>query len=195
MRRFYKPFQGISVALRPLVEPIFRPIAGFSLPDKEVMNAPYEFYEQIEALEKVLTDGTQTSVRLVMNPEKMVIKESLRAHAYLSLYNVATDLVIANRIIPDSVTDPFFQRWKELQQQHRQEIHENFLPLPIKEVPLYSEEMCGLEALDRLKETLYPDSEDPTQIYYKETTMRVVQDQQQYSLEIYLPGIEKSQVS
>ena len=194
MRRFYKPFQGISVALRPLVEPIFRPIAGFSLPDKEVMNAPYEFYEQIEALEKVLTDGTQTSVRLVMYPEKMVIKESLRAHAYLSLYNVATDLVIANRIIPDSVTDPFFQRWKELQQQHRQEIHENFLPLPIKEVPLYSEEMCGLEALDRLKETLYPDSEDPTQIYYKETTMRVVQDQQQYSLEIYLPGIEKSQV-
>jgi len=79
MRRFYKPFQNISVALRPLVEPIFKPIAGFSLPDKEVMDAPYEFYEQIEALEKVLTDNTQTSVRLVTNPEKMVIKESLRA--------------------------------------------------------------------------------------------------------------------
>ena len=77
MRRFYKPFQNISVALRPLVEPIFRPIAGFSLPDKEVMDAPYEFYQQIEALEKVLTDNTQTSVRLVTNPEKMVIKESL----------------------------------------------------------------------------------------------------------------------
>lgn len=194
MRKFYKPFQGISVALRPLVEPIFRPIAGFSLPDKEVMDAPYEFYEQIEALEKVLTDGTKTSVRLVMNPEKMVIKESLRAHAYLSLYNVATDLVVANRIIPDSVSDPFFQRWKESQQQHRQEIHDNFSPLPIKEVPLYSEEMCGLAALDRLKETLYADNEDPTQVYYKETTMRVVQDQQQYSLELYLPGIAKSQI-
>lgn len=194
MRKFYKPFQGISVALRPLVEPIFRPIAGFSLPDKEVMDAPYEFYEQIEALEKVLTDGTKTSVRLVMNPEKMVIKESLRAHAYLSLYNVATDLVVANRIIPDSVNDPFFQRWKESQQQHRQEIHDNFSPLPIKEVPLYSEEMCGLAALDRLKETLYADNEDPTQVYYKETTLRVVQDQQQYSLELYLPGIAKSQI-
>jgi arsenite/tail-anchored protein-transporting ATPase len=194
MRRFYKPFQGISVALRPLVEPIFRPIAGFSLPDKEVMDAPYEFYEQIEALEKVLTDNTQTSVRLVMNPEKMVIKESLRAHAYLSLYNVATDLVVANRIIPDSVADPFFQRWKEQQQVYRNEIHENFSPLPIKEVPLYSEEMCGLAALDRLKETLYPNNEDPAQVYYKETTLRVVQEQQQYSLEVYLPGIEKHQV-
>ncbi|MBC7972456.1 MAG: ArsA family ATPase [Verrucomicrobia bacterium] len=194
MRKFYKPFQGISVALRPLVEPFFRPIAGFSLPDKEVMDAPYEFYEQIEALEKVLTDATQTSVRLVMNPEKMVIKESLRAHAYLCLYNVATDMVVANRILPDSVSDPFFLRWKEQQQQYRQEIHANFSPLPIKEVPLYSEEMCGLAALDRLKETLYPNNEDPAQVYYKETTLRVVQDKQQYSLEVYLPGIEKHQI-
>ena len=194
MRKFYKPFQGISVALRPLVEPLFRPIAGFSLPDKEVMDAPFEFYEQIEALEKVLTDATQTSVRLVMNPEKMVIKESLRAHAYLSLYNVATDMVVANRILPDSVSDPFFQRWKEQQQQYRQEIHQNFSPLPIKEVPLYSEEMCGLAALDRLKDTLYPNDEDPAQVYYKETTLRVVQDKQQYSLEVYLPGIEKHQI-
>lgn len=193
MRRFYKPLQAVSAALRPLVEPLFRPIAGFSLPNKEVMDAPYEFYEQIEALEKVLTDNTQTSVRLVTNPEKMVIKESLRAHAYLSLYNVATDLVIANRILPDSVSDPFFKKWKENQQQYRQEIHDNFHPLPVKEVPLYSEEMCGLAALDRLKETLYA-GEDPAQVYYKETTLRVVQEQNQYSLEVYLPGIPKNQV-
>ncbi len=193
MRRFYKPLQAVSAALRPLVEPLFRPIAGFSLPTNEVMDAPYEFYQQIEALEKVLTDNTQTSVRLVTNPEKMVIKESLRAHAYLSLYNVATDLVVANRILPDSVTDPFFQRWKANQQQYRQEIHDNFSPLPIKEVPLYSEEMCGMAALERLKETLYP-NEDPTQVYYKETTLQVIQGQGFYSLEVYLPGVPKSQV-
>jgi arsenite/tail-anchored protein-transporting ATPase len=193
MRRFYKPLQGISVALRPLVEPFFKPIAGFSLPDKEVMDAPYEFYQQIEALEKVLTDNTITSVRLVTNPEKMVIKESLRAHAYLSLYNVATDLVIANRIIPETVTDPFFKRWKENQQQYKQEIHDNFHPLPVKEVPLYSEEMCGLEALERLKETLYAD-EDPSLVYYKETTVRVVQKDKIYTLELYLPGTPKDQV-
>lgn len=193
MRRFYKPLQGMSVALRPLVEPLFKPIAGFSLPDKEVMDAPYEFYEQIEQLEKVLTDNTQTSVRLVTNPEKMVIKESLRAHAYLSLYNVATDLVIANRIIPEQVTDPFFQRWKENQQVYKQEIHENFHPLPVKEVPLYSEEMCGLAALERLKETLFAE-EDPTQVYHKEDTIRIVQHSQNYSLELYLPGIAKDKI-
>ncbi|ERN40793.1 arsenite-activated ATPase ArsA [Rubidibacter lacunae KORDI 51-2] len=193
IRRFYKPFQGMSAALRPIVEPIFRPIAGFSLPTTEVMNAPYEFYQQIEALEKVLTDNMQTSVRLVTNPEKMVIKESARAHAYLSLYNVATDLVIANRIIPDEVTDPFFKRWKEHQHIYRQEIHSNFHPLPVKEVPLYSEEMCGLSALERLKETLYGD-EDPSQVYYKEDTIRVKQNSDGYNLELYLPGIAKDKV-
>jgi arsenite-transporting ATPase len=193
MRRFYKPLQTMSAVLRPLVEPFFRPIAGFSLPDNEVMDAPYEFYQQIEALEKVLTDNTQTTVRLVTNPEKMVIKESLRAHAYLCLYNVATDLVVANRIIPDHVSDPFFQRWKDIQQQYRQEIHDNFAPLPIKEVPLYEGELCGLAALDHLKETLYA-NEDPSQVYYKETTLKVVQEQNQYSLEVYLPGIPKNQV-
>jgi arsenite/tail-anchored protein-transporting ATPase len=193
MRRFYKPFQGMSAALRPLVEPIFRPIAGFSLPDNEVMDAPYEFYQQIEALEKVLTDNTQTSVRLVMNPEKMVIKESLRAHAYLSLYNVATDLVVANRIIPDTVNDPFFERWKANQNIYKQEIYDNFHPLPIKEAPLFSEEMCGLKALDKLKEILYG-NEDPSQVYYQESTIKVLQEKGCYSLELYLPGIPKEQI-
>ena len=123
----------------------------------------------------------------------MVIKESLRAHAYLSLYNVGTDMVVANRIIPESVSDPFFQRWKDQQTVYKKEIHDNFHPLPVKEVPLYSEEMCGMEALNRLKETLYGD-EDPAQVYYEETTLKVVQQEAAYSLEVYLPGIPKDQV-
>lgn len=194
MRRFYKPFQTMSAALRPLFEPIFKPIAGFSLPTNEVMDAPYEFYQQIEALEKVLTDNTQTSVRLVTNPEKMVIKESLRAHAYLSLYNVSTDLVIANRIIPDEVDDPFFKKWKENQAIYKQEIYDNFHPLPIKEAPLFSEEMCGLKALETLKDILYQPDEDPSKVYYAENTIRVVQENNNYSLELYLPGIPKQQI-
>ena len=194
MRRFYKPLQGMSMALRPIVEPLFKPLAGFSLPNQEVMDAPYEFYEQIEELEKVLTDSSKTSVRLVTNPERMVIKESLRAHAYLSLYNVGTDLVIANRIIPEEVSDPFFQRWKENQKIYREEIHESFKPLPVKEVPLFTEEVCGFAALERLKDTLYGEGEDPTQVYYKETTIRIVPSDNGYNLELYLPGMAKDKI-
>jgi arsenite-transporting ATPase len=123
----------------------------------------------------------------------MVIKESLRAHSYLSLYNVSTDLIVANRIIPETVTDPFFERWKNNQNIYKQEIYDNFHPLPVKEVPLFSEEMCGLAALERLKDILYKD-EDPTQVYYKENTIRVVQENKNYSLELYLPGVPKDQI-
>jgi len=188
MRRLYKPLEKMAVYLRPLVEPIFRPLAGFSLPDKEMMDLPYEFYEQIEALGKILTDNSVTSVRLVTNPEKMVIKESLRAQAYLSLYNISIDMVIANRIIPDEVTDPYFQYWKENQKLYRQEIIDSFSPLPVKEVPLYSREICGLATLEKLKEMLYGD-EDPSQVYYRRNPYQIKQTEGGYDLELLLPSL------
>jgi arsenite-transporting ATPase len=193
MRKFYKPLQGMAQALRPIFGPIVERLSGLPIPTNEVMDAPYEFYEKIEKLEKILTDNTITTVRLVTNPEKMVLKESLRAHAYLSLYNVATDLVIANRIIPEAVQDPYFARWKEMQQIYRQQIHADFQPLPIFEVPLYAEEMVGFEALERLKQTLWGDR-DPAAVLYSETTLAVVSDNGQYRLDLYLPGIEKQQI-
>jgi arsenite-transporting ATPase len=193
MRRLYKPLEKVAVYLRPLVEPIFRPLAGFSLPDKEMLDVPYEFYEQIESLGKILTDNTVTSVRLVTNPERMVIKESLRAQAYLSLYNIAIDLVIANRIIPEEVTDPYFQFWKENQKIYRQEILENFSPLPVKEIPLYSREICGLDTLEKLKELLFGD-EDPSQVYYRQSTYQIKQVKNGFNLELYLPGIPDDQI-
>ncbi len=193
MRKFYKPLQGLAQILRPIAEPIVRGLTGIPLPNNQVLDAPYEFYEKIERLEKILTDNAITTVRLVTNPEKMVLKESLRAHAYLSLYGVATDLVIANRIIPDYVQDPYFTQWKASQQHYRQAIHADFAPLPVKEIPLYAEELVGWEALARLKQDLWGDT-DPAQVLYQETTYRVSSDNGQYQLDLYLPGIPKEQV-
>lgn len=193
MRKFYKPLQGLAQILRPIAEPIVRGLTGIPLPNNQVLDAPYEFYEKIERLEKILTNNAITTVRLVTNPEKMVLKESLRAHAYLSLYGVATDLVIANRIIPDHVQDPYFTQWKASQQHYRQAIHADFAPLPVKEIPLYAEELVGWEALARLKQDLWGDS-DPAQVLYQETTYRISSDNGQYQLDLYLPGIPKEQV-
>ncbi|MEN9224659.1 MAG: TRC40/GET3/ArsA family transport-energizing ATPase [Thermostichus sp. DRC_bins_24] len=193
MRKFYKPLQGLAQMLRPIAEPIVKGLTGIPLPDNRVLDAPYEFYEKIERLERILTDNHITSVRLVTNPEKMVIKESLRAHAYLSLYGVATDLVVANRILPETVVDPYFATWKAAQQKYRQEIHENFAPLPVFEIPLYSEELVGWEALARLKKDLWGDR-NPAEVLYAEQTMNVVTDNGQYRLDLYLPGIPKEQV-
>jgi arsenite-transporting ATPase len=118
----------------------------------------------------------------------MVIKESLRAQAYLSLYNISIDMVIANRIIPDEVTDPYFQYWKENQKIYRQEIIDSFSPLPVKEVPLWSREICGLAALEKLKEMLYGD-EDPSQVYYRRNPYHITQTDGGYDLELLLPNL------
>ena len=193
MRRLYKPLEHVAVYLRPLVEPFFRPLAGFSLPDREMMDVPYEFYESINELGKILVDHTVTTVRLVTNPEKMVIKESMRAYAYLGLYNISVDLVISNRIIPEEVHDPYFRYWKENQKLYRQEIIDNFKPLPVKEIPLYTREICGMAALEKLKELLYGD-EDPTLVYYKYNTFNIKQVKGGFDLEIYLPGIPKDKI-
>lgn len=113
MRKFYKFLQGMLVVLRFFFEFIFKFIIGFFLLDKEVMDVFYEFYEQIEVLEKVLIDNIKIFVCLVINFEKMVIKEFLCVYVYLSLYNVFIDLVVVNWIIFDFVSDFFFKKWKE----------------------------------------------------------------------------------
>ncbi len=193
VRKFFRPMQGIAKTLTPIFSPMVKGITGIPLPNNEVMDAPFEFYEKIEALERVLTDNTLTTVRIVANPEKMVIKESMRAHAYLSLYNVATDMVIANRVIPDHVEDPYFQQWKASQQIYRKEIHDSFSPLPIREIPLYQDELVGFAALERLKVDLYGEL-DPSEVLYKEQTLKVIQEKGAYRLDLYLPGIPKSEV-
>jgi arsenite/tail-anchored protein-transporting ATPase len=193
VRKFFRPMQGIAKTLTPIFSPMVKGITGIPLPNNEVMDAPFEFYEKIEALERVLTDNTLTTVRIVTNPEKMVIKESMRAHAYLSLYNVATDMVIANRVIPDHVEDPYFQQWKASQQIYRKEIQDSFSPLPIQEIPLYQDELVGFAALERLKVDLYGEL-DPSEVLYKEQTLKVIQEKGAYRLDLYLPGIPKSEV-
>lgn len=193
VRKFFRPMQGIAKTLTPIFSPMVKGLTGIPLPNNEVMDAPFEFYEKIEALERVLTDNTLTTVRLVTNPEKMVIKESMRAHAYLSLYNVATDMVIANRVIPDHVEDPYFQQWKASQQIYRKEIQDSFSPLPIREIPLYQDELVGFAALERLKVDLYGEL-DPSEVLYKEQTLKVIQEKGAYRLDLYLPGIPKSEV-
>src|SRR5690606_20758362 len=102
-------------------------------------------------------DPEMSSIRLVVNPEKMVIKETQRTYTYLNLYGYATDAIICNRIIPDAVTDPYFAMWKANQQENIAFIGEAFGDLPLLKAPLFGGEVSGLDALRKLGEALYGD--------------------------------------
>ena len=117
----------------------------------------------------MLVDPQLTSVRLVLNPEKMVVAEAQRTHTYFQLFGYPTDLVVANRVLPPEVVDPFFLAWKDAQAAYLRKIDEGFRPLPIRTVPLFENEVVGLDRLRRMGETLFG-AEDPTQIFFRGRT-------------------------
>src|SRR3990172_5967211 len=141
----------------------------------------------------ILTNPATSSVRLVLNPEKMVIKEAQRTFTYLNLYGYAPDLVICNRVIPEAVSDSYFKAWKVTQERHYQQVEEAFAPLPILKAPLMEQEVVGLTMLERLGEAVYA-AQDPTAVLYQGQIHQIRQEDGQYVLTLALPFATKEEI-
>jgi len=155
-----------------LVKPVLRPLSkvtplGKMVAPEEVYSTVDSMFSELEGLSSILGDTSVSSVRLVMNPEKMVIKESQRALTYLGMYGMMVDNVIVNRILPVDKDSGYMNQWKTIQQKHLHEIVDSFSPLPIRHVPFYPQEVVGLEALQRMGNDIYG-SEDVTEFMRQE---------------------------
>jgi arsenite-transporting ATPase len=148
-----------------VARPLLRSFVDMPLPSEQVYDSIERLFGQLDHLHRMLIDPRLTSVRLVLNPEKMVIAEAQRTSTYFHLFGYPSDLVVANRVLPPEVTDPYFAAWKDTQTRYLQQIEESFAPLPIKQVPLFDGEVVGLEALGRMARALYGE-DDPTRVYY-----------------------------
>ena len=126
------------------------PIAG-----DQVFAAVERLHRNLDAVKQILTDEKTSSVRLVVNPEKMVIAEARRTYTYLGLFGYRVDAVVVNRIIPDEVTDPYFGKWKDIQAEHLATVHESFEPVPILEARLFDREMVGVPLLGEMGDEVY----------------------------------------
>lgn len=181
------PFERKAVQLS---RPILRAVTDLPIPDEELFDTIAALILQLTRMHTLLSDPQKASVRLVLNPEKMVIKEAQRTFAYLNLYGYPTDAVISNRLIPDRVHDSYFDSWKESQQKYSRMIEEAFSPLPILKVPLFDQEVVGLAMLRRMAESIYGDS-DPTKVYFIGRTHSVEKKNGCYILRLLLPFVEK----
>src|SRR5690606_27929506 len=111
MERVFPMGRRVNRVVSPLVARVTTlPVAG-----DEVFGATERFYQRLAGVRDLLTDGRRTSVRLVVNPERVVVAEARRTHTYLSLFGYHVDAVVANRMLPDDVADPWFARWKAAQ--------------------------------------------------------------------------------
>jgi len=183
---------GKKVAI--MAHPLAKVLMNMPLPDSEVFDSVEELYSELESIHALFTDAKKTSVRLVVNPEKMVIKEAQRTFTYLNLYGYFTDLVICNRLIPEGIKEPYFQAWKDSQKKYHQLIEEGFSPLPISDVPLMEQEIVGIPMLETMAEALYGEK-DPTAVLFTEKAQDIYKENRHYVLALSLPFAAREKVS
>jgi arsenite-transporting ATPase len=176
-----------------LLGPLARPL-GINPPDAATVDAVKRLFDSLDEVRHMLANAETASMRLVVNAERMVIKETQRTYTYLNLYGYPVDAVVCNRLIPADVTDPHFKAWKESQAEHLNLIHECFDPLPLFTSPLFPREMGGLDMLRQLSKSLY-NEEDPAKHFYEGQPTQVESDGEGgYLMRLSLPLTDKSQI-
>ena len=140
-----------------LVGPVLSKVTALPVAGDPVFAATARLHERLSGVRDLLADPARTSVRLVVNPERMVIAEARRTHTYLSLFGYRVDAVVANRLLPDAVTDPWFDTWKAAHAEHLTAIEEGFAPVPVLRAELAADELVGPDRLRPFAAALYGD--------------------------------------
>jgi len=177
-----------------LIRPLVRPWLDIPFPGNDVFDSIQNLYKQLEKTRTLLTKPELSSVRLVVNAEKMVIKEAQRTYTYLNLYGYSTDLVVCNRLIPERVEDSYFKSWKESQGKYLRIIEEGFAPLPILTAPLFDQEVVGIQRLKQMAQALYGDK-DPTQLFFVGRPQTIEKADGHYVISLNLPFASKENIS
>ncbi len=176
-----------------LARPLLQPILDVPMPSDEVFASIKDLLLDLEGMKKVLVDPEVTSMRIVLNLEKMVIKEAKRAFTYLSLFGYITDAIVVNRLLPEGLHDELFKKWRAIHQRYAGEVEQSFHPLPIFNVPLFEEEVVGERMLLQMARAIYGDA-DPTQRYYEGSSQRVDRVGADYVLTLKVPFVAKQDV-
>ncbi len=171
-----------------------RPLIKAFIPSAEILDAVQALSERVKILREALIDPNISSYRPVVNPERMVIKEALRAETYLALFGYPIDAVVCNRVISQgNYHDAFMQELYKNQEKLRRQIHQTFAPLPIWEAPYYSHEILGISELGKLADAVFGD-QDPTQVFYRGSVQEVTRQGDVYVLRLPLPHVEMDKV-
>jgi arsenite-transporting ATPase len=188
-------FLPIQRRVTQVIRPIIRPLTGIPVPEKEVFDAVEELVEELSRLQELLSDRSVATVRLVVNPQKMVVRETQRTFTYLNLYGYVTDAVVCNRVLPAEFMESEFARhWQESLEGYRSYIEEAFSPLPILEVPLLRHEVTGLKSLREMAGHLYGD-DDPARIFYPAVAHEIRAEDGGFVLSLRAPFASKRDVS
>jgi arsenite-transporting ATPase len=175
----------MSRKVAKVVRPVISRVSTIPFADEAVFDAVARFYERLDGIREILSDAEVTTARLVMNPEKMVIAEARRTYTYLGLFGYSVDSAIVNRILPDDVSDPYFDRWREIQTAHLADVDEGFAGSDIRRLRLFEEEMVGVDLLRTVADELYGDT-DPTKRLSEGQPLRIEESEHGDDVELVM---------
>jgi arsenite/tail-anchored protein-transporting ATPase len=188
-RRIFPIHRTVLKSVRPLA----KRMTDMPMPSDDVMSAVKRFYQELEGMGPLLQDPKQSSIRIVLNPERMVINESQRLYTYLGLFGFPVDAVVANRVLPPEARSAYFDEWFKVQAGHLAEARKNFDPLPFFSARLFDREMIGVKLLAEFAADVFGE-EDPTRVFFKDRPIEVKKEKGGYALYIRLPFAEKDHI-
>jgi arsenite/tail-anchored protein-transporting ATPase len=191
--RLVQPSRRVARAVRPFTRGLGGGGEGLPLPDDGVFGAVERVHADLAAVHRLLQDSSRSSVRLVVNAERMVVAESQRLATSLSLFGYGVDAVAVNRLLPDEVTDPYLAGHKRRQAEHLEEVHAAFAPVPVLTAPLLPEEAVGVGSLTSLAEALYA-VHDEREVLHHDRPVQVVEDGDARVLRVALPFTHRGEV-
>lgn len=190
IERFYSMFKRMISVARHTVSKVI----NLPLPSKEVMDSIDEIKNKMTKVKDILEDSKSTTIRLVLNPERMVINETMRTYTYTSLYNKTVECLIVNKIYPrEGMEEGYFKDRLAEQEKYMKEIETAFSPLKIFEAMQMSTELRGSEKLDIMADMIFGDS-DPSEVYAEESPMRFESKDGVDKLILKMPFVKKDDI-
>ena len=179
----------------PATLKIARPLVKALVPASDMFATLERLTKGVEALRETLIDPAISSYRLVVNPERMVIKEAQRAATYLALFGYPVDGVVLNRVLPvEQAEGAFMQEMARIQQGYRKMVYDIFSPLPIWESPHYARDLAGIADLSLIGNAMFKDV-DPVKVQFQGKTQEIVREGDEYVMKLPLPHVEIGKVS
>jgi len=190
MKHVFKLQRSLLRAVRPIANRV----APVELPPDNYFKNIESLFSKIQGIDTLLEDPQTSSVRLVTNPEKMVLRETQRAFVYFSLHGLTVDRIIVNRVLPAEVQDKFFDAWRASQRKTIEEIEAYFSPITVSKIPLFQNEVLGYDRLQGLAQVLYGASDDPSAITQVNPPYAFARNGDHYEIQLWVPFTEKSEI-
>jgi arsenite-transporting ATPase len=173
--------------------PLARTVLDLPLPGNDVLGEVQRLVRNLIDMSEILRNRERASIRLVMNPERMVIKEAQRTFTYLNLYGYLTDAVVVNRVFPDEVEGGYFAAWRDVQRKHVELVEQAFAPVPVLKAPFFEQEVVGPEMLERLGSEVFA-GRPPQSLLYTDLSQELVMKDGGAELILKIPFAEKGEI-